>query len=316
MREDSIFSKNEISFENLLTLAGKESDNFELRLCELSFIADGILKTAEKLYDGGMTFPEILLALSDELSMPSLEPSEASMPETRGAIGSFLSGLSDFDKVNLCVLLSEKWKRMGKPLSESDFLMRAGGEQTFAYVRNSLSDEAYDVFSQEFDDPRVSYYSSFRDACRAVADGEVGYCILPFEEKGGARMPGIASMISSFDLKIVAVTPVFGFEGNADVKYALVSRGFVIPERQSDDDLYLEIITHRDSSLTLPELLSAARTLGNSVYRIDTVVNDSDGKAAFLIVLRDGGGDFVPLLSYMTLLAGSYTPVGLYKNLE
>lgn len=317
MREENIFAKNEVSFANLNALAEKQSDGFELRICELSFIADELLNSAGRLSEDGMNIGEILALLSDELVMPTVEPSNKAMPESLGAIKGFLNRLSALDKVNICSLLTEKWRELGNSLSESDFLAAESANQTFTYVKNSLSDEAYDVFSQEFDDPRVSYCQSFRDACRDVAEGDVGYCILPFEERGGARIPGIASMISAFDLKVVAVTPVFGFEGNADVKYALVSRGFVIPERLLDDDRYLEIITYRDSSVSLAELLSAAESFDISVYRINTVLYDTDeSQPAFSIVLRDDGQDFTPFLVFLTLFAGSYTPVGFYKNLE
>ena len=124
-------------------------------------------------------------------------------------------------------------------------------------------------------------------------------------------------MISSFDLKIVAVTPVFGFEGNADVKYALLSRGFFVPERLPDDDLYLEIVLYQDSDVGISELLSVAESLGIGVYRINTVLYESDGtQPAFSVVLRDDGADFTPLLVFLTLFSSSYSSVGFYKNLE
>lgn len=317
MEKDNIFSKSEVSFANLNALAQKQADGFELRICEFSFIADELLKSAKRLSKDGMNIVEILALLSEELNVPTALVSEKSMPENRGAISGFLTHLNILDKVSLCGLIAEKWRALGNPLSETDFLMSEHAQPTFAYVKNSLSDEAYDVFSQEFDDPRVSYCQSFKEACLSVAESEIGYCILPLEEKGGARIPGIASMISSFDLKIVAVTPVFGFEGNADVKYALLSRGFIVPERHHDDDLYLEIMLYQDSSLGLAELLSAAESFGISVYRINTVLYESDGaQPAFSVVLRDDGADFTPLFIFLALFSSSYSPVGFYKNLE
>ena len=317
MEKNNIFLKSEVSFANLNTLSQKQADGFELRICEFSFIADEILSSAKKLADDGMSITEILSLLSEELGITAAAVPENAMPQSRSSIKGFLSNLNTLDKVSLCNLITEKWRGLGRPLSETDFLASESAEPTFAYVKNSLSDEAYEVFSQEFDDPRVSYCQSFKEACHAVAESDVGYCILPLEEKGGARIPGIASMISSFDLKIVAVTPVFGFEGNADVKYALLSRGFFVPERLPDDDLYLEIVLYQDSDVGISELLSVAESLGIGVYRINTVLYESDGtQPAFSVVLRDDGADFTPLLVFLTLFSSSYSSVGFYKNLE
>ena len=191
----------------------------------------------------------------------------------------------------------------------------AGGE-TFAYVRNSFSDEAYDVFSQDFIDPTVRYYKTFRDCARAVTAGDLTYCLLPLEEKGGVRLHTVSEIIFRNDFKINSVTPVFGQDGNADMKYALVSRGFTVPERNEDDDFYLEIRLGADSPLS--EVLSAVDSFGMSIYRINTVTFDTEGEAEtyFTVVIKDGVGSFAPILTYLALFLRDFVPVGIYKNLE
>ena len=119
-------------------------------------------------------------------------------------------------------------------------------------------------------------------------------------------------------MKIASVTPVFGFDGMADVKYALVSKRFKIPEVAVDDDRYLEIRLRSDGQLSLSHLFSAAEMLGASVYRINTVRFDSEegGFTYYTIVFKDVECDFSVLLVFLTLFAGSYTAIGIYKNLE
>jgi hypothetical protein len=127
-------------------------------------------------------------------------------------------------------------------------------------------------------------------------------------------VPIISELAAGLGLKIVAVTPVFGFEGNADMKYALLKRGFVIPDNDEDTDRYLEIKLPGDIPGGMPSLFSAAEGLGVSVYRINTL-GDTDS-LSYSVIFKDGGGGFVSLLTYLSVFIGEYVPIGIYKNLE
>ncbi len=302
MDNERIFSINEISFDNLNLLSDTLTRGLEQRRCELAFIADEVLSGVKSLISYGMSIYEILTLLSEELDAFS-----------------FGESFSLFDKTEFVRLLLLKSRDTENPITEKDFLHESETQETFTYVRNSLSDEAYDVFSDNFEDPRVSYSDNFREACFALADGKVGYAILPLEEKGGMRIPGISSFISSLDLKIIDVTPVFGFEGTADMKYALLSRSFKIPKISEDTDRYLEIRINPNGDISLATLFSSAEKFGLSVYKTDTqsVYENEENVFYYSVVLKDGGDSFAEFLTFMTLFAdGSYTPVGIYKNLE
>ena len=162
------------------------------------------------------------------------------------------------------------------------------------------------------------YSKTLAETARAVNLSEYQYALLPLEEKGGARIPATAELIFREDLKINSVTPVFGFEGLADMKYALVSKHFTVPDVKPDDDRYLEIRLRTDSSIPLPELLLASSALGASIYRVNTISFDTqDGQLQhYSVVFKDEGKDFSALLIFLTLFAGNYTAVGIYKNLE
>ncbi len=318
VKNDNIFSVDDISFSNLDSISINQAEAFESRICEWSFVADAFVDRVIGLLQDGMSVFEAFSYLSDEIDIQSSSPKADTMDEALGLVNGFLSSLTMLDKVAFVDLIVSKMKSRKIHMDEADFLQNDAQSETFIYVKNSLSDEAYDVFSQEFEDPRVFYAQSFKEACRTVAEGRVGYAILPFEEKGGNRIPGIASMISQFDLKVVALTPVFGYEGTADVKYALVSRSFKIPKRTEDDDFYLEISASPNDDIGVTEFLYAAEKFGNSIYRINTLVSEALDKDAmsFNIVLRDSGEGFLQLLIFMTMFAGYYMPVGFYKNLE
>ena len=185
-------------------------------------------------------------------------------------------------------------------------------------VENAFADEAYDVFSQSFTDPRVRYAENFKEILVALEQRTAAYCLLPLEESGGKRIRSVEEIILKNDLKINGVTPVFGFDGSADMKYALVSKEFCKTSRERGDDRYLEIRMSFDTKVQLAEIFSAAYNTGLSVYRVDTSYLDSDdGTSSYItLVFKSDNTDFTKLLVYLTLYTQSYVIVGLYKNLE
>ena len=312
MQED-VFSINSVACSNLKLISEEQTAVLEARACELSFIADEIAAKAVELMSEGLTALDFMALLADQIRDLSAGQISESSVLPKSFSHSFLASAEGVDAALFVKLLEERLSARGVTVSEIDFLPPEQSEETFTYVRNTLSDEAYDVFTQDFTDPRVFYSSTFKEACVAVAEGRSGYCILPFEERGGVRVPIISELASRLDLKISAVTPVFGFEGTADMKYALLKRGFDIPPHDEDTDRYLELKLDFNTS-AISKLLPIAESLGADLYRINTL-GDSDG-AFVSLILRDRGEGFAPILSYLTLFCNNYVPIGIYKNLE
>ncbi len=318
MQREEFFEPDKVNIDNINALSIEQSISFEKRICEIAEISDVAAAVAEELINDGFGIYEMLGFISDAVSFSSSEGHGFVMPESAFKIKKYLGAISSYDKTVFADVFTKRLLSLGLKISEADFLPEAIGDGSVVYVKNRLADEAYDVFADGLHNSTVSYVENLRDAAAAVADGKKEYCILPLEEKGGARLASIAAILFSYDLKIASVTPVFGFDGSADVKYALVSRHFNIPSVAPDDDRYLEIRLPQDSSLSLTALFSAAEMLGSSVYRINTVRFDSEegANAYYTVVFKDEGKDFSTLLVFLTLFAGSYTAVGIYKNLE
>ena len=134
-----------------------------------------------------------------------------------------------------------------------------------------------------------------------------------------SRRRYLSEIIYRNDFKINSVTPVFGPDGNADMKYALVSKNFTVPMKQAGDDRYLEIrIGTSGNGISLSELLVAIEYFSMSVYRINTSVFNADTapEVNYSVVIRDGEAGFVRLLTYLTLFSEDFVPIGIYKNLE
>ncbi len=318
MSEEFGFNLSDVNISNIKNLHIKQSKLEELRIIEIYELVCEIVKASLDLYRDGMAIPEILTLLSEELRGSLGAPHENALDINAERLLSFVNSQSALDKALLSELYLEELKRHNISLSERDFLPENDSPETFVYVKNSLADEAYDVFAESFRDPRVKYASTLKEAVRLVTDGEVTYCLLPLEEAGGERLHAASELIFKNDLKINSVTPVFGLDGNADMKYSLISRRFMIPKIEEDDDLYLELRVSTARSLSLFDLLLAAEHYGARVYRINSTVfsTEDGGEAYYSLVFRSDKGDFLGLLTYLTLFAGNYTPVGIYKNLE
>jgi hypothetical protein len=317
MSEDLLFPVNEAVLSNLERLSREESVIGEQRLLELYDIALPMVRASIELLDEGLESYEMLSVLSEGLTFGDYSVSDDTTPEYRDLVGKSLNTLSRSDKALFTELYLKGLYDLGRNMTESDFLPSSLRPETFTYVRNSFSDEAYDVFSQDFVDPTVRYSATFKECARAVSADEVTYCLLPLEEKGGVRLHTVSEIIFRNDFKINSVIPVFGPDGNADMKYALVSKNFTVPERKKDDDLYLEIRIGADGDRTLAEVFGAVDYFGMSIYRVNTVTFDTEGESEtyFSVVIKDGGS-FAPILTYLTLFLRDFVPVGIYKNLE
>lgn len=318
MNIDGTFIENEVTAENLSELSAQESLLFERRICELSYLAYEAGELVCEMLRSGYGIYEALSVVSDGIGSSVDRLHDSHLEENYSRLVTHLRFVRASDKVVFSELLLEEInKRTLKP-EERDFLIQSTGNGVVAYVKNPLADEAYDVFSQELQDPRLRYYNTLSDAVRSVSLGECQFALLPLEEKGGARLASVLELLFKEDLKINSVTPVFGFEGDADMKYALVSKHFSVPSLESGDDRYLEIRLRADASIPLSELFLASDALNVKIYRVNSISFDTDdGQAPFYsIVFRAEGGDFSGLLLYLTLFSGAYTTIGLYKNLE
>ena len=311
---------------NSLAYSGVNEDNIELltrtlapiyekRAIELFEYSEIAAREAYTLYLDGLGIYEIIGTMFEDVGFDS-EPEFSAL--NRKSVEMYSRLTSGADRAQFALLFTEAVRRAGMSLSEGTYLAGGDGDGRCVYVKNRLADEAYDVFSQELFDTRVLYAKDFKEATRAVFDGRAQFCLLPLEERAGARIPSISAMLYKEDLKINSVTPVFGPDGSADMKYALVSRHFTVPEVAPGDDRYLEIRLPKESADELAELISAAGHFDTSVYRINTSVYASeDGEQTYLGIVFSGTGvDFTPLLTYLSIFSPSYTAVGIYSNIE
>lgn len=311
------FKPSETVLESIRKLSESQSLLEERRICELSELAFGFASAVEELIRGGFDISMALSVLADGELLANHGIHDCRLPENERLLHRFGEISDGLDRVAFCRLLVERLLSLGIEVREKDFLKSSVTENTFVYVKNSFADEAYDVFSQDFDYPRVRYAGDFKEALSLLHSGEVGYCLLPLEDRG-VRIRTVEELIFDGDFKINSVTPVFGFDGTADMKYCLVSNSFLISDYTAEDDRYLELRLSCDNAKELTELLSSAECFGDELYRINSLsFSTVEGeKAYFSVIFRSTGRDFVELLVYLTLFSENSTTLGIYKNLE
>ena len=310
------FSPDKVNLDSLRDSASRAQYLTERRIVEIKEIADAAAEFVSAGVAGGLDLSTLLTLVFENGALPSVTINPDTIPEGVEAVKSFSYTSLVYDKAELVALLISALRGLCVTVDEGAFLREDMRDETVAYVKNPFADEAYDVFSTEFSDPRVTYVKSFKEALAMVDAGEVGYCLLPLEERG-ARLSTIGELIFRGDFKINSVTPVFGFDGLADMKYALVSKSFTIPTIDPDDDRYLEIRVGA-GKCDVADILLVAKRYNTTLYRINSSLYDVEGNHELYhsIVFRDDGGDFTKLLTYLTAFAGDYIPVGIYKNLE
>ena len=305
------------TIDNLDTLSLERRVLDERRALEIGDIVSEAILATHALLARGLLVSEILSIIAEELGFGSYPSGDEVLAELSGTVSFGHSGLRSFDKVAFSELYLDRLTKEGIVVSEEDFLPSGDVPDSFIYVRNQLSEEAYDVLSQDFHRPTVAYGHSFKECADAVASGEAGYMLLPLEERGGTRIGSVAALIHRHDFKINAVTSVFGYLGDADVKYALVSKHFTIPTLKDGDEKYIELRVSDVGSDSFAELVSVATHFGLSINRVNTVTPSLDGESGcFSLVLRSLTGSLVGLLTYLTLFLPDAVPVGVYKNLE
>ena len=316
--DEIMFSVNENVVFNIDELSKRQSETAEQRICEIHELAESAAEILLQMYNDDYSAAEAISFLSDFIEDKKTNVHTEALEENKELLNSYMSLVSCYDKATFSLLLSESLKKRGIFLSEGDFLDSGETEESIAFVRSPLSSEAFDVFSQSLADPRLKYVPDTKEAVAMVSRGEVGYCILPIEERGGVRLSSISELIFREELKINSVTPVFGPYGGANMKYALLSKKFTDYPVNPGDDRYLEIRLHDNSGVSFSELMTAASVLNVGLYRVNTInFETEDGERKYVsIVFSRESLDFCNILLYMMLFTPDFTPVGIYKNLE
>ena len=316
MKEEFIVSPETNTEKNILLLKKEMSEITEASVIELRELALTVCDELSGFADGLGVY-EMLELIREGVSLSAGEIHPDALECNKSILYSTLSLIKEENKAVFTAVLLEALKSRGFKVDEQAFLPPSRPKELITYVKNLFSDEAFDVFSVGFQDARVKYSQTIKDAVRSLYDSEVGYAILPIEE-GGSRIHTIDEIIYKNDFKIISITPVFGQGADTDLKYALISRALVTEDYEEGDDRYIEVRISKCKTMSLTGILLAANLFSLDIYRLGTVSFGEDDKKQdfYSLILKSEGRDFVGMLTYLTLFTDDFSVVGMYKNLE
>ena len=306
-----------VAEENCRAASKIQSAMQELKICELDQLANDIACAALESFDGLALIDSLREAAQADVSDLAALHGEH-LEENEEKLGLFVRSVARQDRVALSSLVLDKLKKIRKNLSESDFFDEEPPGETVAFVKNPLSDEAFDVFSLSLSEPRLKYAKTMRKAAEMLSDAEADFCLLPLEERNGVRIVATSEILFRDDLKINDVTTVLGQYGDADMKFALVSPSVIVPHFEECDAKYLEIRIEDGAVCLLSDIIDAAECFGAEVHKINTMTFDSEeGSISTLsVIIKSESRDLTGVLTYLSLFAYEATIVGIYKNLE
>ncbi len=128
-------------------------------------------------------------------------------------------GLSTEEKIILCRAVAE---RVGD-IRERIPLVPAKKRCRLSYVKNPLSDLAYDSFSVFFDRAAVAYAEDFVSACEDVYHSQSDYAILPVYSEKSGRLKSFCDLADKYELKKVLTCRVYSNTDDTETEFALFS---------------------------------------------------------------------------------------------
>lgn len=93
-----------------------------------------------------------------------------------------------------------------------------------SYVKNPLSDLAYDSFAMFFDRAAVSYAEDFASACEDVYHSVSDYAVLPVYSEKSGRLGSFCDLADKYELRKVLTCRVYSNTEDTETEFALFSR--------------------------------------------------------------------------------------------
>lgn len=203
----------------------------------------------------------------------------------------------------------------------SDFLpeeknISSGGK--VSYLKNTLSDKAYKLFSKYIDTSESIFAPDFNSACEAVYDGKADYCILPIENSTDGRLGGFYNLISKYELFVCLGADIMSNDGNVRTRFALCKKNTsVFQYHKREKSLYAELVVSPDFENTMSDILFYADFFGVQTVKTDcTPALYSDGEYNMYVTFSADEKKLVKLFLFFALEQIRYSAVGIYTVIK
>ncbi len=201
--------------------------------------------------------------------------------------------------VILCRAIAEK----AGDIRERIPLVAAKRRCRLSYVKNPLSDLAYDSFSMFFDKAAVSYAEDFISAIEDVYHSVVDYVVLPVYSEKGGRLKSFCDLADKYELKKVMTCRVYSNTDDTETEFALFSKSCERVTGNRRKDVFFELSLPDTDILSVMEYVRAA---GCAVTWINTAEDRAD------ICLEIPEGEITALYIYLMMCLPDHEIKGIY----
>lgn len=211
------------------------------------------------------------------------------------------------ERITLCSYICEKSPRTSERLLE---IRPNSSEVTVVYVKNALSDIAFEHFSKEFERAQVYYADNFESALEDVYYSRADHAILPLSSSRNGLMLHFLELIMRYEMKIALSCEVHSITDDSDNRFVLLSKSNIcFPEKEGESREFEFILS--DASRQLPRVICAAQEYDCKLLFVQTMPS----RDTALIRYEVSQSDADALCLYLFLETPGHIPVGLYRAL-
>ncbi|MBR6515198.1 MAG: hypothetical protein IKT46_10270 [Clostridia bacterium] len=207
--------------------------------------------------------------------------------------------LSAEDRVIFCRGIAER----AGDIREHIPLIPAKRRCRLSYVKNPLSDLAYDSFSMFFDRAAVSYAEDFVSACEDVYHSQSDYAVLPVYSEKSGRLKSFCDLADKYELKKILTCRVYSNTEDAETEFALFSKNCERVSGNRRREVFFELTLPNADIIALMEYVRKAEC--------DIAwINTTDEKADICLEIPEN--DITALYIYLMLCLPDHEIKGIY----
>lgn len=178
---------------------------------------------------------------------------------------------------------------------------------TLVYVKNALSDIAFEKFSASFNKAQVYYAADFEEALEDVYYSKADYAILPIASSKNGRILHFSELALRYEMKTVLSCTVHSNTDGSDNTFILAAKNIEFLFGSNEENIRFEFLLN-DPANNLTSILCAA-----SHYGCGYITSYASPENNFALIELDiSQGQTDALCLYLFLEFSRHIPIGIY----
>ena len=146
-------------------------------------------------------------------------------------------------------------------------------------------------------------------------------CLLPLDSSRDSKLVSFYKLIEKYDLSPVYSCDVVTPDGSVSTRYALLQKEMSVPTREVrnfENGCLFEFSLAPDNSVTLSDVLGAAKSCGMTLYKVDSRPSaHSEGTFTYDVIVNVCNAcELDAFVLFMTLAVPQYEPLGIYPHIR